>query len=98
MQFSSDNAVFEKVVSAIEQTISVTGASLSPASRLTDDLRLGRFGRIRLALYLEEIFDVEIPDEAVDRFDTVGDIVSYVSRWCADTTDLTADHVPLWPN
>lgn len=96
MQYSPDNAVFEKVVLAVEQTVYTTGASLSPASRLADDLRLGRFGRIRLVLYLEEAFDVEIPDEAVDRFDTVGDIVHYVSRRCLDGTD--ARYIPLRPN
>lgn len=95
MQYGPGHAVFEKVVLAVEQTIYTTGTSLSPASRLADDLRLGRFGRIRLALYLEETFEVEIPDEDVDRFDTVGDIVRYVSRWCADGTDFPARYIPL---
>jgi acyl carrier protein len=98
MQYSPGNAVFEKVVLAVEQTVYTTGTSLSPASRLADDLRLGRFGRIRLALYLEETFDFEIPDEAVDRFDTVGDIVRYVSRWCLDDTDLPAQYIPVRAN
>jgi acyl carrier protein len=98
MQNSQGNAVFEKVVLAVEQTVHTTGASLSPASHLADDLRLGRFGRIRLALYLEETFDVEIPDEAVDRFDTVGDIVRYVSRWCLDDDDLPSRYVPVRQN
>jgi acyl carrier protein len=98
MQYGSGNVVFEKVVLAVEQTVYTTGASLSPASRLADDLRLGRFGRIRLALYLEETFDVEIPDEAVDRFDTVGDIVRYVSRWCLDGDDLATPYRPMRTN
>ena len=98
MQHSPDNAVFEKVVMAVEQTTYITGTSLSSASRLVDDLRLGRFGRIRLALYLEEAFDVEIPDEAVDCFDTVGDIVRYVSRWCMSGADLHSQYSPLRPN
>jgi acyl carrier protein len=98
MQYGPGNAIFEKVVLAVEQTVYTIGTSLSPASRLADDLRLGRFGRIRLALYLEETFDVEISDEAVDRFDTVGDIVRYVDRWCLDGTDLAPPYIPLRPN
>lgn len=81
MQSGPGNAVFEKVVLAVEQTVYVEASSVSPASRLADDLRLGRFGRFRLALYLEETFDVELPDEDVERFDTVGDIVRYMDRW-----------------
>jgi acyl carrier protein len=98
MQQCPGNAVFEKVVLAVEQTVYSTGTSLSPASRLADDLRLGRFGRIRLALYLEETFDVEIPDDVADRFDTVGDIVRYVSQWCPGGTNMPARYIPVRPN
>jgi acyl carrier protein len=84
---SLGNAVFEKVILAVEQTVYIEGTNLSPASRLSDDLRLGRFGRIRLALYLEETFDVEVPDDEMDRFDTVGDIVRYMNRWSLENAD-----------
>lgn len=89
MRSSSSNAVFEKVVLAVEQTVPIEGNSLTSASRLVDDLRIGRFARIRLALYLEETFDVEIPDEAAERFNTVDDIVRYVNRWCLESADLS---------
>jgi acyl carrier protein len=82
--------VFEKVVSAVEQTVNIRGGGLSPASRLADDLRLGRFGRFRLALYLEETFDVELPDETVEQFDTVGDIVRYMDRWSFEAPSLSS--------
>lgn len=88
MRSNARNAVFEKVVLAVEQTVYVESSNLTPTSRLVDDLRLGRFGRIKLALYLEETFDVEITDEAVERFTTVGDIVRYMSRWCHESADL----------
>jgi acyl carrier protein len=81
MSYACANLVFEKVASAVEQTVYIEPDTLTPDSRLIADLRLGKFGRIRLALHLEETFDIEISDEAVDRFDTVGDIVHYMSRW-----------------
>jgi acyl carrier protein len=81
MQSAPVSDVFEKVRLALEQTVLVDGASLSSGSRLADDLKLGRFGRIRLALFLEETFDIELSDEDVDGFDTVGDIVCYMNRW-----------------
>jgi acyl carrier protein len=79
--------VFDKVVTAVEQTVSVGGESVTPTSRLVDDLRVGRFARLKLALYLEETFEVEISDEAVALFDTVGDIVRYMSRWSLASLD-----------
>jgi acyl carrier protein len=80
MRPSSRNDVFNKVVLAVEQTVHITNHGLTPATRLADDLGVGRFGRIRLAVYLEETFDIEITDEAIDQFATVADIVKYVSR------------------
>jgi acyl carrier protein len=90
MQISSGDAIFNKVVSAVEQTVYTEGRSLSPATRLVDDLSLGRFGRIRLAMYLEETFDLEISDHAIECFDTVGDIALYMSRWSLESADLPA--------
>jgi acyl carrier protein len=87
MQSTSDNAVFDKVALAVEQTVYLTGLSITPATRIARDLRIGRFGRLKLALYLEETFDVELPDEAVQRFETVGDIIQYLSRWSHETTE-----------
>ena len=81
--------VFDRVAYALEQTVSLERTALTPASRLADDLRLGRFGRIRLALYLEETFDVELPDEDVSGFDTVGDIVRYIGRWSLEGAGLS---------
>ena len=81
--------VFDKVVTAVEQTVYVGGESVTPTSRLVDDLRVGRFARLKLALYLEETFEVEISDEAVAHFDTVGDIVRYMSRWSLARLNLS---------
>ncbi|MDQ2804808.1 MAG: hypothetical protein M3Y41_19830 [Pseudomonadota bacterium] len=41
---------------------------------------LGGFGRLKLAIHLEEIFGVELPDEVGERFVTIGDIVNCFSR------------------
>jgi acyl carrier protein len=75
---------------AVEQTIYVAGLRLTSATRLIDDLGFGRFDFLKLALYLEEVFgeedcDIEIPDQALHRFGTIGDIVKYLSlRYLGD--------------
>ena len=95
MLSNTRDTVFEKVVLAVEQTVYVGGESVTPTSRLVDDLRLGRFARLKLALYLEETFEVEIPDEAVAHFGTVGDIVRYMSRWSLASLDLLESNGPI---
>jgi acyl carrier protein len=89
MLSNTRDIVFEKVVLAVEQTVYVGGENVTPTSRLVDDLRFGRFARLKLALYLEETFEVEIPDGAVADFDTVGDIVRYMSRWSLASLNLS---------
>lgn len=88
MVSNARDIVFKKVVMAVEQTVYVGGKSVTPTCRLVDDLRLGRFARLKLALYLEETFEVEISNEAVADFDTVDDIVRYMSRWSLASLDL----------
>lgn len=86
---TSNNDVFGKVLQAVEQTVYIDGHILTPATRISKDLSIGRLGRLRLALYLEETFDVELQDEAVARFETVGDIVQYMGRWSHETANVT---------
>lgn len=80
MRSAFDSSVLDKVTLAIEQTIHVNPADVTTGTRLVDDLALGKFGRMKLAIYLEEVFDLELPNEVIARFVTVADIVSYFSR------------------
>jgi acyl carrier protein len=90
MQFTSADVDFDKVVLAIKETVYLDGRIVSSDTRLNHDLQLRPFDRIRLAMYLEETFDVEIPDDDVRRFDTVGDIANYIGRWSLGGTDVSA--------
>jgi acyl carrier protein len=98
MRSTPGDTVFDKVVLAVQQTVYIDRQGLAPTTRIADDLGVGRFGRIKLALYLEETFDVEIPDEVVGRFDTVGDIVRYLSRWSHETAEFSAQAVATEPS
>ena len=79
MQSAFNSSVYVKVTLAIKQIMRVDGSGLSQATRLVDDLAIGRFGRLKLAVCLEELFDIELQDNTVEQFDTLGDIVTYLS-------------------
>ena len=57
----------------------VDSALISASSWVVDDLRLGPFAWMRLAICLEEVFDDERSDEALRQFVAGGDIVGYFS-------------------
>jgi acyl carrier protein len=77
------DTTFRTVVRALEQTVRLDPDAVSISTRI-DDLGIGRFSRLRLAIYLEEACQLEIRDEDIAFFETVGDIVKYVDRWSLD--------------
>ncbi len=79
MQSALDSFVFDKVAAAVGKTLRVEPSGLSRSTRLVDDLSLGGFARLKLALCLEDLFDLELQNDTVERFQTLGDIVSYFS-------------------
>ena len=89
MQSALDSFVFDKVLLAIGSTLRVEPSSLSRSTRLVDDLSLGGFARVKLALCLEDLFDMELQNDTVERFQTLGDIVSYFSFRYFRDVDLT---------
>jgi len=75
-----ETAVLNKIILAIERATQVDPAKISANTRLAYDLGVGRVGKLRVAICLEEAFDHELSDDVLARFRTVGDIVRYFSR------------------
>ena len=82
MQIPLDHFVLDKVISAIERTIRIGQRKVTLDTKLTSDLALSGFGKLKLAISLEEIFDVELSNERVKQFATVSDIVKYIGVHC----------------
>jgi acyl carrier protein len=80
MTSAFDGFVLNRVALAVAQITHIDPATISSRTRLTEDLALSLFGRLRLAICLEEVFDVELSNEVVARFVTVGDVVGHFSR------------------
>ncbi|MBV8589573.1 MAG: acyl carrier protein [Acetobacteraceae bacterium] len=95
MEVALNSSVLDRVVLAVEQTTYTGDDGITSATRVADDLKLGRFGLVKLALSLEEVFGIELPDEALKQFSTIANIVRYLKRhyrhevefsWCAAAT------------
>ena len=79
MQVALNGSILDRVVFAIKQTTYVGDQKVGPETRLACDLALGSFDRLKLAMYLEETFDVELSDDVLKRAVTVADIIKYIS-------------------
>ena len=72
--------VFEKVKSIIVDQLDVEEEKVVSEAVITDDHGADSLDVVDLVMAIEEEFDVEIPDEAVENIKTVGDIVSYIEN------------------
>lgn len=70
--------VFDKVKELIVEQLDVDGDKVVSGANIQDDLGADSLDVVDLVMSLEEEFDIEIPDEAVENIKTVGDIVKYI--------------------
>ncbi|MCL2054727.1 MAG: acyl carrier protein [Oscillospiraceae bacterium] len=70
--------IFEKVRDIIVEQFDVDAEAVTVGANVQDDLGADSLDVVDLVMTLEEEFDVEIPDEAVEGIKTVGDIVKFI--------------------
>jgi acyl carrier protein len=70
--------VFERVKGVIVDQIGCEGEDVTSEETL-ENLGVDDIIRVELTMALEEEFDLEISDETVQGFNTVGDVVNYIT-------------------
>jgi len=73
-------SIEDVVKNIIVAELRVDRGRLGPATHLMKDLGADSLDALNIALRLEEAFKIKIPDDAIPRFLTVGDIVRGVSE------------------
>ncbi|HNX64189.1 MAG TPA: acyl carrier protein [Oscillospiraceae bacterium] len=70
--------VFEKIRDIVVEQLDVDADKVTLSASITEDLGADSLDVVDLVMSLEEEFDMEIPDEAVENIKTIGDIVKYI--------------------
>lgn len=68
--------MFEKVRDLIANQLDIDKERITMESSLLDDLKADSLDIVELIMDLEAEFDIEIPDEDLEKVRTVGDIVT----------------------
>lgn len=76
--------VFDKVKKIIVDQLDVEEDKVTEAARITDDLGADSLDVVDLVMSFEEEFDIEIPDDQVEKIKTVGDIVKFIEEKVED--------------
>lgn len=70
--------MFERIQAIIADKLSIDEASVTMEASFIEDLNADSLDIVELIMALEDELDMEIPDEDVEGFKTVGDVVNYV--------------------
>ena len=68
----------QKVYSAVADAAGAEEADLSDETELLTTLNMDTLAVFELAIELEESFELQIPDEDIDKIRTVGEAISYI--------------------
>lgn len=72
--------VFEKVRDMIASQLQVAASTITPESRLVEDLKADSANVMVMILELESEFGIEVEDEVILTLKTVGDVVDYIEK------------------
>jgi acyl carrier protein len=71
-------SIGERVKAAIAKTLCIDAKSIDPNALLFEDLGADALERIEIIVALEEDFNIDINDDAIETFATPGDIIRFL--------------------
>ena len=71
-------SIAERIESELANYLKRDRRTITPAYSMRDDLGLDSMATIELLFRIEEAFDLQIPDQDLQKLLTVGDVIHYV--------------------
>ena len=71
-------SVRDRVIEIVAEQLGVSKDQITEATSFVNDLGADSLDTVELVMELEEEFDVNIPDEAAEKIQTVGQAVKYI--------------------
>ncbi len=72
------NELTGRIRTLIADQLGVDVAEITPEASIHDDLGADSRDVVELVMSLEDVFEIEVPDEEVEGMRTIGDIQQYV--------------------
>ncbi|MBR5315983.1 MAG: acyl carrier protein [Firmicutes bacterium] len=73
---------FDKIKEIIVEQLGVEESAVEMDTNLMKDLEADSLDAVEIIMAIEDHFEIEIPDEDAEKFQTVGDLVRYVEEQC----------------
>ena len=72
--------IFEQVKAMIAKQLKVDEASITPSSRLIEDLKADSANVMVMIMTLEDEYGITVEDDQIMKLKTVGDVVAYIEK------------------
>jgi acyl carrier protein len=73
-------SVMERVKDIVADNLGVDREKITPETSFVNDLGADSLDTVELVMELEEEFDINIPDDAAEKIQTVGQAVEYIEK------------------
>lgn len=75
--------IADKIKAIVVEHLGVEEAKVTPEASFIDDLGADSLDTVELVMAFEEEFGIEIPDDAAESIQTVGDAVKFIEKSAA---------------
>ncbi|MGN2463800.1 acyl carrier protein [Pseudomonas fragariae (ex Marin et al. 2024)] len=72
--------VMKRVKELVAEHLEAALVDVKPTSDITKDFKGSSLELVELSMALQEEFNIDIPDEEIEKFKTVQNIVDYISK------------------
>ena len=72
--------VFEKLKEIISEQLDIDESKITMDSELIEDLGADSLDVVDLVMSIEDEFDMEVPDDAIENMKTIGDAVKFIEE------------------
>ncbi len=72
--------VFEKIQSILCDQLDLDEKQVTMEANIVEDLEADSLDVVDLVMTLEDEFGLEVPDDQVENFHTVGDVVNFIQK------------------
>ncbi len=76
--------IFEKFVEILADQLDVDKNTITGETKIAEDLNADSLDVVEMLMAIEDEFNIEIPDEEIENFKTVNDVVEYIQNNAKD--------------
>lgn len=72
--------IFDKIKEILSDQLDIEEDAITPESLLVEDLGADSLDAIDIVMSVEDEFGIEVPDEIIEKIESVSDIITFVEN------------------